>query len=406
MMRTVILGVALACVSAGLAEARSTETGPSRAVAEASGRGEGGRQLGQIGKGISIAKKANDVRDLQMTDAEEQELGAAVSERIRERYGVVQDADVHRYLALVGTALAQGSTRPALSWTFVVLDTDGVNAFAAPGGYVHITRGALALIKNEAELAGVLGHEIIHVTEKHTIRAIQKSKAVQMGAAETLSGSAGLMERVVTATYDNIVERGFGRAEENESDEMGVTLANKTGYAPNGLVGFLTTLKDRNKASKEKRGLFASHPEMQERLDRITKLVAAKKLTATATVQPRYAKNITYKPVPVTAIATVDPGAAGLAGGDAKAAEKKEDAKPGEKKEDAKTEEPKKRGFGLSRMLPTGGGEKKSAQVTASGGARGVDPEKDSKGGTNPKVVPVKLVAADLAAFKKDGGLP
>jgi len=267
---------------------------------------------------------------------------------------------------------------------------------------VHITRGALALIKNEAELGGVLGHEIIHITEKHTIRAIQKSKAVQMGAAETLSGSSGLMERAVTATYDNIVERGFGRAEENESDSMGVTLANKIGYAPNGLNGFLTTLKDRNKASTEKRGLFASHPEMQDRLDRITKLIASKKLTATATVQPRYAKNITYKPVAVTAIATVDPGAAGLTGGGTTASEKKSGAtKPAET-----TEQPKKKGFGLSRMLPTGGGEKKSAQVTASGGARGVDPEKDSKGGSNPKVVPVKLVAADIAAFKKDGGLP
>ena len=147
---------------------------------------------------------------------------------------------MHRYVSLVGGALAQGSTRPALPWTFIVLDTDGVNAFAAPGGYVHITRGVLALIKNEAELAGVLGHEIIHITEKHTIRAIQKSKAVQMGAAETLSGSSGLMQRAVTATYDNIVERGFGRSEENEADEKGVAMANKTGYAPNGLVVFLT----------------------------------------------------------------------------------------------------------------------------------------------------------------------
>ena len=400
MMRSVLLGLMLTCVAGVTAEARSNAPGPSRAVAE----GEGGapRQLGQITKGVQVAKKANDVRELQVTDAEEQELGAAVSERIRTRYGVVQDAAVHRYLALVGTALAQGSTRPALPWTFIVLDTDGVNAFAAPGGYIHITRGALALIKSEAELAGVLGHEIIHVTEKHTINAIQKSKAVQMGAAETLSGSSSLMERAVTATYDNIVERGFGRAEENESDEKGVALANKTGYAPNGLVGFLTTLKDRNKASTEKRGLFASHPEMQERLDRITKLIASKKLAATATVQPRYGKNISYKPVPVTAIAVVDPGAAGLAGGDAKAGEKKaEDPKTAEK-----AEEPKKKGFGLSRMMPGGGGEKKSAQVTASGGARGVDPEKDSKGGSNPKVVPVKIAAADLATFKKEGGLP
>ena len=394
MIRMLPALLASACLLSVGAEARgAVGGGPSLAEAE----GEGGRQLGQIGKGLAIAKKAQDLRDLQMTDQEEQELGAAVSERIRTRYGVAQDAAVHRYLALVGGALAQGSTRPALPWTFVVLDTDGVNAFAAPGGYVHITRGALALIKTEAELAGVLAHEIVHVTEKHTIRAIQKSKAVQMGAAETLSGSAGLMERAVTATYDNIVERGFGRAEENESDENGIALANKTGYAPQGLGSFLVTLKERNKASTEKRGLFASHPEMQERLDRLTKQIASQKLAATATLQARYAKNISYKPVPVTAIATVEAGAAGLAGD-----EKKAD----DKKAEEKKEEPKKRGFGLGRMLPSGGGEKKQAQVTASGGARGVDPEKDSKGGSNPKPVPVKIAAADIAAFKKEGGLP
>ena len=357
------------------------------------------RQLpGGLTKGLSIAKKAQDVRDLQMTDQEEAKLGAEVSARIRTRYGVVQDAGVHRYISLLGLALAQGSTRPGLPWTFVVLDTDGVNAFAAPGGYIHITRGALALIKNEAELAGVLAHEIIHVTGKHTIQSIQKSKAVQMGASETLSGSSSLMEKAVTATYDNIVERGFGRAEENESDEEGVALANKIGYAPNGLVTFLTTLKDRNKESTEKRGLFASHPEMQDRLDKITKQIGAQKLTASATVQPRFAKNITYKPVPLTSIATVTPGSAGLTGGDENASEKKPEEK--------KAEEPKKGRFGLGKMLPTSGGEKKQAQVTASGGARGVDPEKDSKGGSNPAVVAVKIAAADIAAFRKEGGLP
>ena len=380
MMRTLLLVIVAACLAG--AEARA--------------------QLGQIGKGVSIAKKANDVRDLQMTDAEEQQLGAAVSERIRTRYGVVQDAAVHRYLALVGGALTQGSTRPALPWTFIVLDTDGVNAFAAPGGFVHVTRGTLALVHNESELAGVLAHEVVHVTERHTVRAIQKSKAVQMGAAETLSGSAGLMERAVTATYDNIVERGFGRAEENESDEKGVALANKTGYAPQGLSAFLTTLKDRNKASTEKRGLFASHPEMQERLDRLTRQITSQKLAAAATLEARYRKSISYKPVAVTAIATVDPGAAGLAGDEKKAGEKGEESKQAEEKK----EEPKKRGFGLGRMLPSGGGEKKQAQVTASGGARGVDPEKDSKGGPNPRPVPVKVAAADIATFKKDGSLP
>lgn len=362
-------------------------------LAAGAGSPAAARQLGGISKGVSIAKKANDVRDLSMTDAEEQELGKLVSEKIRARYGVVQDAAAHRYVNLVGLALAQGSTRPNLPWTFIILDTDGVNAFAAPGGYVHITRAALALIKNESELAGVLGHEIIHVTQKHTIRAIQKNKAVQMGAAETLSNNSSLMQKAVGATYDNIVERGFGRAEENESDELGIALANKIGYAPAGLGAFLTTLKDRNKDSTEKRGLFASHPEMQERLDRLAKQITTQKLAASATNQPRYAKSITFKPVPVTAIATVAPGSAGLAG-----EEKKDD--------DKKAEEPKKKsGFGLGKLAPAGGGEKKQATVTASGGARGVDPEKDSKGGANPALVAVKISAGDIAAFKKEGGL-
>jgi beta-barrel assembly-enhancing protease len=354
-----------------------------------------GDQLGSLGKIGGAVQKANEVRDIQFTDAEEQQLGAAVSEKIRTRYGVVQDAAVHRYISLVGGALAAASTRPALSWRFIVLDTDGVNAFAAPGGHVHITRGALALIRDEAELAGVLGHEIIHVTEKHTIESMQKSKAVQMGASETLSSSPELLERAVTATYDNIVEKGFGRAEENESDEKGLALANGIGYAPGGLGAFLTRLKDRNKDATEKRGLFASHPEMQSRLDNLNKEIAAKKMASTATLADRYQKFISYTPKAAAEIATVTAGSAGLTGGTAAKTEPK------------KAEEPKKKsgGFGLSKMLPTGGGEKQQAQVTGSGSARGVDPEKDAKGGSNPKPVPVKMAAADIAAFKKEGGL-
>jgi predicted Zn-dependent protease len=355
----------------------------------------GGGQLGQIGGAV---KRVNQFRDLQMTEKEELQLGEAVNALLRERYGVVQNEAVHRYVALVGSVLTQSSTRPALPWTFTVLDTDGVNAFAAPGGFVHITRGALALMQNEAELASVLGHEIIHITEKHTLESIQKSKAVQMGAEETMSGNAALFQRVVTATYDNIVEKGFGREDENESDEKGVVLANQLGYAPQGLGTFLTRLKDRNKDSKEKRGLFASHPAMQERLDRLTKQIASSKLTSTVLLPERYKKFITYTPKALSEIATVEAGSAGLAGG---GEAKKEETK----KEEPKKEEPKKGGFGLGKMMPGGGGEKKQAQATGTAAARGVDPEKDSKGGSNPKPVPVKIVAADLTAFKKDGGL-
>ena len=353
-------------------------------------------QLGRIGGAI---KRAEQVQEIRISEAEEIEIGTAVSARVRQRYGVVQDVNVHRYVALVGTAVAEAAGKPNLPWTFVVLDTDAVNAFAAPGGFVHITRGALALIRDEAELAGVLGHEIVHVTERHTVRAIQKNKSIQMGANEKLSGNAALVNKVAENVYLDIIEKGFGRSEENESDEKGAIAANKVGYAPQGLHRFLTRLQERNKDAKEKRGLFASHPEMKERLDRLTRLITAEKLNATATVAQRYAKNITYKPVPITSVATVEAGTSGLAGGESpKAANTK-------KEDEAKKEESKKRGFGLGRLVPTGGGEQRSTQAAASGGTRGVDPEKDAKGGPNPKPVPVKITVADVTAFKKEGGL-
>jgi predicted Zn-dependent protease len=351
-------------------------------------------QLGRIGGAI---KRAEQIQELKISESEEQEIGAAVSERVRQRYGVVQDANVHKYVALVGTAVAQATSKPNIPWTFIVLDTDAVNAFAAPGGFVHITRGALALIQDEAELAGVLAHEVIHVTERHTINALQKNKSIQMGADEKLSGNAALVNKVAENVYLDIIEKGFGRTEENESDEKGAIAANKVGYAPQGLQRFLIRLQERNKDAKEKRGLFASHPAMKERLDRLAKLITAQKLTASATVADRYKKNVTYKPVPVTAIATVESGSAGLAGSTEKSS--------AEKKEPAKKEESKKRGFGVGSLMPTGGGEQKNAQVAASGGTRGVDPEKDAKGGPNPKPVPVRISATDMSAFKKEGGL-
>ena len=355
-------------------------------------------QLGRIGGAV---KRAQQVQELHISDAEEQQIGAAVSAKVRQRYGVVQDANVHRYVTLVGTAVAQATDRPNVPWSFIVLDTDAVNAFAAPGGFVHITRGALALIQDEAELAGVLGHEVIHITERHTISAIQKNKSIQMGANEKLSGNAALLNQVVENVYLDIIEKGFGRSEEHQSDEKGVIAANKTGYAPQGLQRFLTRLQERNKNSTEKRGLFASHPEMKERLDRLAKQITAQKLVATATLADRFRKNVSFKPVALTEIAVVGAGTAGLTGGTSKPADKKDDTK----KEEAKKEEPKKSGFGLGRMMPAGGNEQKSSQVASSGGTRGVDPEKDAKGGSNPAVVAVKVSASDLAAFKKEGGL-
>src|SRR6188768_524252 len=108
-------------------------------------------QLGGLGKIKSGVDKGLDAKqkydDINFTDAEEKQLGEQVSLKLRDRFGVYQDEKVTKYVTLVGTILAQASARPTLDWKFIVLDTDGVNAYAAPGGFVHVTRGLLGLMK-------------------------------------------------------------------------------------------------------------------------------------------------------------------------------------------------------------------------------------------------------------------
>ena len=349
----------------------------------------------QLGGLLNKAQQVKDAKskfdDLNVTDEEERKIGEDVSAKIRERFGVVQSAPVHKYVTLVGTTLAKQSERPALNWSFVVLDTDGVNAFASPGGIVHITRGALGLIKSEAELAGVLAHEIGHVAHKHTVNAIKKNKAVQLGTSETISDRGPFLDKLANKVYEMILENKFDRGDEMDADKVSVTLTEKAGYAPGTLTAFLTRLDDRNKDQPAQNGLFASHPETTERIEAIKRLAGAK---TGATVEARYKENIKYEPTAVTSIATVEEGAAGLTGSTAPAKDDKS------KKDEAKKEEPKK-GFGLGALKPAAAPERQTAQVSASGGSRGLGADRAAKGGSNPGVVKTPVTDADLATFKK-----
>ena len=331
-------------------------------------------QFGQIQRAMNKAE------DFTFTDAEERQLGAEISARLREKYGVVQDPAVHKYVTLVGSVLASSSSRPALQWTFVVLDTDGVNAFAAPGGFVHVTRGALALIQNEAELADVLGHEIGHVTQKHTINAIKKSK-IGSDAAGAATRSA-LLEQAINMGYEFTLENKYDRNDENDADKVGLGLADKAGYSAAGLSAFLTRLADRNKGLKDRSGVFASHPEMKARLDDQSKYITAQKLAASATVAARYTQSIQFTPVPVDQLEQVAPPSPAAA------------LKPAEIKPTGSGK------FGLGGLNPLGR-EKSSSQTVASAGSRGVNPDRDAKGGPNKSAVVVAVTAAEIAEFRK-----
>ncbi len=368
-------------------------------------------QFGSLSDKLKQAQKAKDdfdkkTAEIRISDADERKLGEDVSAKLRQDFGVYQDKEVTKYVSLVGKVLAQASTRPNLDWQFIVLDTDGVNAFASPGGIVHVTRGLLGLVKNEAELAGVLGHEITHVTAKHTVRAIQKNKVVSLTAQE-VGGSAGLSESVMSklagAAYKSIISNAFDRDDEVEADHVGVGLANKAGYTPRGLSDVLKRLADRNKNQDQPNGLFASHPLIKDRLDNIASTITQNKLAASAAVAARYSKEITFTAKPLSEVPVID-GTRGLTGGDSKSSKDAKDKDPKEKdSKDAEPKpQPKQKGGLLGKVGLTSGSQSQNSQTVASAGARGLgQPDRDAKGGTNPGRVVIIINPSDLAEFKK-----
>jgi beta-barrel assembly-enhancing protease len=357
-------------------------------------------QFGKIG---DLAGKAGKLAtDLNISEQEERELGERVSATVRTEFGVVQNAAVTKYVSLLGNLLAKSSSRPALKWDFIVLDTEGVNAFAAPGGIVHITRGALGLIKSEAELAVVLGHEIAHITKKHTANAIQKNKAIKVTTEEVGAKGSAYYSKLANAAYDNIVERGFDRGDEDDADQEGLRLANKAGYNPAALAFFLTKLMERNKglSGAKPNGLFATHPDTQARIDKQNKQIKAEKLAGTAMGQTRYAANVKYDAKPRTAIALSNTDAKGVAGAGSAA---KTDPKAGQK---PPAKEEKKGGgmFGGLGNALSGGKQKESTQASASAGGRALDPNRPDRyaaGGGNPNKLSVTVTPAEIEAFRK-----
>ena len=359
-------------------------------------------QFGRLGDIQRRANQAQRVTELSISDQEERELGERVSAAVRAEFGVLQDPALTKYVSLVGRVLANASARPDLAWEFIVLDTEGVNAFAAPGGLIHITKGALGLIRSEAELAGVLAHEISHITKKHTVNAIKKSMGTKLVSEEAGSRTSYWYSLLADAVYDNIVERGFDRGDENDADQEGVRLANKAGYHPGGLTTFLQKLIDRNKdrkAGAPRNGLFATHPEARDRIRRITDQIKAEKLTASALGEPRYAASVQIEPTPAAEIVLAEGEVRGVTGSSGGSSSK---APPAE----AEKKEEKKSGgmFGGLGSRLTGGRQKESTQASASAGGRAVDPtrpDRFSKGGENPNAVAVKLSAAEIDAFRK-----
>ena len=185
---------------------------------------------------------------------------------------LVNDARLQQYVNNVGRWIASQSERADLPWQFGVLDAPQLNAFAVPGGTIFITRGLLERMKSEAELAGVLGHEIVHVVKKHHLKAIQKGAATAL-AGDALSmavknKNAGANEKLVSFGKE-MYSRGLDKGDEFEADRLGVVLVARAGYDAYGLPSVLQTLQAMNAQDSGVALMFKTHPAPGDRLDQL-----------------------------------------------------------------------------------------------------------------------------------------
>jgi predicted Zn-dependent protease len=203
-----------------------------------------------------------------MSEAEELAIGQQADAEVRREMGVYDNAELQRYVSDIGLRLARESHRPNLPWTFTIVDHSAINAFAVPGGYIYITRGILPYLGDESELAGVLGHEIGHVTARHAAQQYTRQAGGGLGLA--------ILSIFVpqTAPFADLSSMGlgflflkYGRDDELESDRLGMEYAARAGWDPSAVPRFLSTLSRVDQLSE--RGVpnwLSTHPDPGSRV--------------------------------------------------------------------------------------------------------------------------------------------
>lgn len=198
---------------------------------------------------------------------EEIALGRQIMGNLLGAAPLVKDEALQKYVNQVGRWVASQSERPDLPWRFGVIESNDLNAFAAPGGYIVITKGLYKSMTNEAQLAGVLGHEIGHVVKKHHLKVMQKSQLIGMGAK--LLGDKLAKNQTIDKVIGNgaeIMARGLDKSAEFEADRVGLSLAVRAGYEPYGLVDVLQTIAQTKQSDSSVALLYKTHPSPDDRL--------------------------------------------------------------------------------------------------------------------------------------------
>ena len=206
---------------------------------------------------------------------EEKAIGGSLAVEVFSRFGgVYKNPTLQTYVNLVGKSVADVSDRPEIDYHFAVLNTDAPNAFATPGGYVFVSAGLLRLLQNEAQLAGVLGHEIAHITQKHALKTLKRSKLLSGLSGLTMAAmdkDNSLFDKVINEVSEVLFTRGLDKDLEFEADKFGMEYAYRMGYQPQGLKNFLQILE---KSQGHGASIFFStHPSPADRLQRLRGLL-------------------------------------------------------------------------------------------------------------------------------------
>jgi predicted Zn-dependent protease len=231
-----------------------------------------------------------------VSEAQEIEMGRQADKEVGGSLGLYPDEGVQAYVAQLGKALVAGSERPNLPWTFRVVDDPTVNAFALPGGFIYVTRGLMTHMRSEAELASVIGHEIGHVTARHSAAQISKSQLASLGLV------AGMIVRPELQRFGDLAQAGmqlmflkFGRNDERQADDLGLRYIGKEGYDPREMVEVFSVLDKVSQASGDGGRLpawLSTHPAPEDRAQRIGAAIAANNLQGTRVDQREYLRRI------------------------------------------------------------------------------------------------------------------
>jgi len=203
------------------------------------------------------------------SEEEEVAIGRQIAGNLLGAAPLVQDKKLQKYVNNVGRWVATQSERPDLVWHFGVIDSSDINAFAAPGGYIFVTRGLYKLLNDEAELAGVLAHEIGHVISKHHLKILQQGKMLDLGS-KLLGKQVGddKIGRLIGSGAE-IVSRSLDKGAEFEADRIGVVLAARAGYDAYGLPGVLQEIGHSATDDSSVALLFKTHPHPDDRLAKL-----------------------------------------------------------------------------------------------------------------------------------------